>query len=152
MGFFRSMGFLGPPLLDGMNRPDLTLRYMIVATFAVPGSFLVGAKLLGPSMGFLSVAVAWAIGYPIAFVVLAYLVIHTVKLPVREYLEASWGIIVSCGIAAGVGFGIDLLLPTASDVVRLAAIGGSAVVTMAILFRYWQKLTPRSIARSFHDD
>ncbi|MEO8846721.1 MAG: oligosaccharide flippase family protein [Kofleriaceae bacterium] len=152
MGFFRSMGFLGPPLLDGMGRPDLTLRYMIVATFAVPGSFLLGAKLLGPSMGFLSVALAWAIGYPIAFAVLAYLVMHTIKLPVREYLRASWGIIASCGIAAGVGFGVALLLPTASDVVRLVAIGGSALITMALLFTYWQKLTPRSISRSLHDD
>ena len=54
MGLFRALGFLGPPLLDGIGRPDLTLRYMVVATIFVPGSFWLGAVLLGPSMGFLS--------------------------------------------------------------------------------------------------
>ncbi len=148
MGFFRSLGFLGPPLLDGMGRPDLTLRYMTVASFAVPASFVVGAKLLGPSMGFLSVAAAWAIGYPIAFAVLAYLVVHTVKLPVREYLAASWGIITSCAIGCGVGFGVSYLLPHAGDALRLVAVGGSALVAIGLLLVYWQKLTPRSIANA----
>lgn len=149
MGFFRSLGFLGPPLLDGMGRPDLTLRYMVVATVAVPASFIVGAKVFGPSMGFLSVALAWAIGYPIAFAVLAYLVINTVKLPVREYLHASWGIIASCAIGCGVGFAVDfLVVPHAGDLVRLIAIAGSALATMGVLLTVWQGLTPRGISAS----
>lgn len=149
MGFFRSLGYLGPPLLDGLGRPDLTLRYMIVASVAVPGSFWLGAKFLGPYMGFLSVALAWAIGYPIAFAVLAYLVWHTARFSLAEYVRSTWGIIASCAIAAGVGFAVDLLVvPNAGDLIRLVAIGGSALVTMALLFVYWQKLTPRSIARS----
>lgn len=151
MGFFRSLGFLGPPLLDGMGRPDLTLRYMIVATFAVPGSFLLGAKLLGPSLGFLSVAAAWAIGYPIAFAVLAYLVAHTVKLNVREYVQASWGIIASCAIGLGVGFAVDRALPDASNALRLASITAATLGSITLLLVYWQKLTPRAIAASLGD-
>ena len=42
VGTLRALGFVGPPLLDGIGRPELTLRYMIVATFAVPGSFGLG--------------------------------------------------------------------------------------------------------------
>ncbi|HEY6040080.1 MAG TPA: oligosaccharide flippase family protein, partial [Kofleriaceae bacterium] len=151
MGFFRSLGYLGPPVLDGVGRPALTLRYMIVATFAVPGSFLFGAKLLGPHIGFLSIAVAWAIGYPIAFAVLAYLVIHTIKLPLREYVAASWGIVASCAIGCGVGFGVDRLLGDAGDWLRLFAIGGSALATIGVLFVYWQRLTPKAIAASLRD-
>jgi Na+-driven multidrug efflux pump len=151
MGFFRALGYLGPPLLDGIGRPGLTLRYMVIATVAVPGSFLLGAITLGDRMSFLSVAVAWAIGYPIAFAVLAYLVIHTIKLPVREYLRASWGIVASCGIGCAVGFGVDRLLINAGDWLRLVAIGGSALATIGVLFVYWQKLTPRSIAASLRD-
>jgi O-antigen/teichoic acid export membrane protein len=146
MGFFRSLGFLGPPLLDGMGRPDLTLRYMVVATFAVPGSFLLGAKLLGPSMGFLSVAVAWAIGYPLAFAVLAYLVAHTVRLNVREYVQASWGIIATCAVGLGVGFAVDRALPDVSNAVRLASLAAAALGSIGVLLVFWQKLTPRSIA------
>jgi O-antigen/teichoic acid export membrane protein len=152
MGFFRSLGFLGPPLLDGLGRPELTLRYMVVASLAVPASFLLGAKLLGPSMGFLSVAVAWAIGYPIAFAALAYLVVKTIRLPLREYVAGTWGIVATCAIGAGVGFAVDyLVVPHAGDVTRLVAIGGSALATIAILLATWQKITPRSIAAAMKE-
>ncbi|MEO6774640.1 MAG: oligosaccharide flippase family protein [Kofleriaceae bacterium] len=151
MGFFRSLGYLGPPLLDGVGRPGLTLRYMFVAAIAVPSSFVVSAIVLGPHLGFLSVAVAWAFGYPIAFAVLAYLVIHTIALPVREYLAASWGIVASCALGCGVGLGVERLLVGASDLVRLLGIGGSAMATIGVLFVYWQKLTPKAIAASLRD-
>jgi O-antigen/teichoic acid export membrane protein len=152
MGFFRSLGFLGPPLLDGVGRPNLTLRYMVVATVAVPSSFLIGANLLGPSIGFLSVAAAWAIGYPIAFAVLAYLVVHTIKLPIGTYLRQTWGIVACCAVGCGVGLAVDyLVVPHAGDVVRLVAIGGSALAAMAFLLATWQKITPRSIAASMKE-
>lgn len=151
MGFFRSLGYLGPPVLDGVGRPDLTLRYMIVATFAVPASFVAGAHFLGPHLGFLSIAAAWAIGYPIAFAVLAYLVIHTIELPVREYIAACWGIVASCGIGCGVGFGVERLLADAGNWVRLVGIGGSALLTIGVLFVFWQRLTPKAIAASLRD-
>ncbi len=148
MGFFRALGLLGPPLLDGIGRPELTLRYMVIASIAVPSSFWLGAKLLGPSIGFLSVAIAWAIGYPIAFAVLAYLVAKTSSLRVRDYLAGTWGIIATCGLGIAAGFGIDHLLPGASDVVRLLAIGGGALGVIILLLATWQKITPRSIAAS----
>ena len=148
MGFFRALGLLGPPLLDGVGRPELTLRYMIVATLAVPGAFVLGAILLGPSMGFLSVAVAWAIGYPLAFAALAYLVVKTIGLRVRDYVAGTWGILATCGVGLGVGFGIDSLTSGASDLVHLLAIGGGALGAIVLLLATWQKVTPRSIAAS----
>ena len=157
MGLFRSLGYLGPPVLDGMGYPNLTLRYMIVATFAVPASFVAGAHFLGPHIGheakdgLLSIAAAWAIGYPVAFAALAYLVIHTIKLPVGEYVRALWGIVASCGIGCGVGFGVDYLLADASDSIRLIGIGGSALVTIGVLFVYWLGLTPKAVAASLRD-
>jgi O-antigen/teichoic acid export membrane protein len=151
MGFFRSLGLLGPPLLDGVGRPELTLRYMVVAAFAVPGSFLVGAKLLGPSMGFLSVATAWAVGYPIAFAVLAYLVVRTINLSVRSYVAGTWGIVATCAIGCGIAFAVSYALPHSSDVVRLVAVGGSALVTIVVLLATWQKITPRSIAAAMKE-
>ena len=152
MGFFRSLGFLGPPLLDGVGRPDLTLRYMVLAAIAVPASFIAGAKLLGPSLGFLSVAVAWAIGYPIAFALLAYLVAHTIKLPLGHYLKSTYGVIATCAIGCGVGFAVDYALPTTSNSVRLVAVGGSALATIFLLLVTWQGVTPRSIAAAMKDE
>jgi O-antigen/teichoic acid export membrane protein len=148
MGFFRALGLLGQPLLDGIGRPELTLRYMVVATIAVPASFWLGAVLLGDSLGFRSVAVAWGIGYPIAFAALAYLVVRTVDLPVKRYLAGVWGVLASCGIAIAAGFGARYLLADAGMVPRML---GSAATMLAVLFAllvWWQKITPRSIASS----
>ncbi len=146
MGFFRALGFLGPPLLDGVGKPELTLRYMIIATIAVPGSFLLGAMVLGDQLWFLSVAVAWALGYPIAFAVLAYLVARTIDLDVPAYLRGTWGVIACCAIGTAVGLATSAALPSASDVVRLVAVAGSALAVIAVLLATWQKITPRSIA------
>jgi O-antigen/teichoic acid export membrane protein len=150
MGLFRALGYLGPPLLDGMGYPQRTLRYMVIATFAVPGSFVLAAWLLGPSFvtdaRFLSVAVAWAIGYPFAFAALAYLVIRTIDLPVGRYVGGSMPIIACAGAGIAVGFAVDLALPHARAALRLVAIAGSALVTIAVLLATWQKITPKFIA------
>jgi teichuronic acid exporter len=146
MGLFRALGFLGPPLLDGIGRPELTLRYMIVATIAVPGSFLLGAELLGDRLWLLSVAVAWAVGYPLAFAALAYLVARTIDLDMRDYARGTLGVIACCAIGTAVGFAVGAALASASDAVRIVAVGGSALGTIAVLLATWQKITPRSIA------
>jgi O-antigen/teichoic acid export membrane protein len=150
MGLFRALGYLGPPLLDGMGYPQRTLRYMVIATFAVPGSFVLAAWLLGPSFvtdaRFLSVAVAWAIGYPLAFAALVYLVIRTIDLPVGRYVRGSMPIIACAGAGIAVGFALDVALPHATAALRLVAIAGSALVTIALLLATWQKITPRFIA------
>ena len=152
MGLFRALGYLGPPLLDGMGYPQRTLRYMVIATFAVPASFVLGAKLLGPSFTadarFLSVAVAWAVGYPLAFAALAYLVVRTIDLPVGRYVSQSLPIMVCTAAGIAVGFTIDLALPRAGDGLRLVAIAGAALTTIAVLLATWQKITPRFIAAS----
>lgn len=148
MGLFRALGFLGPPLLDGVGKPELTLRYMVIATVCVPASFYAAAKLLGPSLGLLSVPVAWGIGYPIAFAVLSYLVVRTIDLPVRRYANAAAGIITSCAVGIGAGFALSAAIPDAGHVLRMVAIGGASLAVTAALLAAWQKITPRSIAAS----
>jgi teichuronic acid exporter len=148
VGTLRALGFVGPPLLDGIGRPELTLRYMIVATIAVPGSFLLSAQLLGAQLGLLSVALAWAVGYPIAFIALSYLVTRSLKLPLWAYARASWGIVGCCLAGLAAGFAASLALASASDVVRMLVIGATALVVTFALVAFWQKITPRSITRS----
>jgi O-antigen/teichoic acid export membrane protein len=149
VGMLRALGFIGPPLLDGIGRPDLTLRYMVAATIVVPGMFWLGAWLLGPyfstERGLLSVAVAWAVGYPLAFFVLGYLVVKSIELPVGEYLRRSWGMVGCCLAGAIAGFAVSLALPDAGHVVRMVAVGGTSIAVMLVLVVTWQKITPKSI-------
>jgi len=155
MGFFRALGFLGPPLLDGIGHPERTLRYMIVATICVPGSFVLGAELLGGQFPeparFLSVAVAWAIGYPLAFAALAYLVVRAIALPVREYLVATWGIVASCAAGFAAGLALDAVLPPLGHVAHMVIIGGASLVVTGAFLAFWQKITPRSIAAAMKE-
>lgn len=152
MGLFRALGYLGPPVLDGTGHPERTLRYMVIATFAVPASFVLAAATLGSHFahdaGFLSVALAWAFGYPLAFAALAFLVVKTIDLPVGRYVRSSAPIVACAAGGIAIGLVIDLALPHASDIIRLAAIGGSALATIAILLARSQGITPRSIAAS----
>ena len=148
VGVLRGLGFLGPPLLDGIGRPELTLRYMVSATVVVPAMFVTGALVLGDRLGFLSVAVAWAAGYPLAFVVLAYLVVRSVNLPLQPYLRASGGIF-GCGIGGGLaGLAMSCALSGASDPVRMIGVGLTSLAAMAALLVVWQRITPRTIARA----
>jgi O-antigen/teichoic acid export membrane protein len=146
VGMLRGLGFLGPPLLDGIGRPELTLRYMVSATVLVPAMFVIGAIALGDRLGFLSVAVAWAAGYPLAFAVLAYLVVRSIELPVGPYLRASWGIFGCCAGGALAGLVMSLVLAGMSDGVRMVAVGGTSLAITGALLAGWQGITPRSIA------
>ena len=148
VGMLRALGFLGPPLLDGIGRPERTLRYMVVASIVVPGAFVLGAQLLGARLGLLSVAVAWAIGYPIAFAALAYLVARSIQLPLASYARGAWGIVGCCLAGLVAGGAVALVLPPTSDLVRMIAVGGVAVVVLLALVATWQRITPRSIAAS----
>jgi O-antigen/teichoic acid export membrane protein len=148
IGLLRALGFIGPPLLDGIGRPELTLRYMIVATLAVPGCFILSANLLGPRLGLLSVAIAWAVGYPIAFALLLWLIAKTVGLPVATYTRASLGILGCAAIGLTLGLAADVLTRNAHDGLRIAVISAAALVGTFGALATWQHVTPRSILAS----
>ena len=151
VGLLRALGFIGPPLLDGIGRPELTLRYMAFAAVIVPGCFLLSAELLGDRLGMLSVAIGWAVGYPIAFGVLSVLVVKAIALPARDYIKACLGIIACAAGGLAAGYGVSMALPDQSDGVRMIAIGGTALVGTFGLLATWQKVTPRSIGASMRD-
>jgi len=51
--------------------------------------FVVCAEIFGARYGMLSVAIGWAIGYPLAFGVLSYLVVKAIDLRMRDSLELA---------------------------------------------------------------
>ena len=149
VGVLRALGFLGPPVLDGVGQPGRTLRYQTFAAVIVPGMFVVSAYFVGPYFDgdrrLLSVAIGWAVGYPIAFAVLAYQVVKTIELPIGEYLKRTWGM-VGCCVAGGLaGLAVSFALGGASALVRMVAIGSTSLVVTIALVVTWQKVTPRSI-------
>lgn len=101
VGGLRALSFLVPPLLDGIGRPDLTLRYALVAAIAVPASQLLAAALLGDALGWYAVAAAWAVGYPLAFGFLIAMALRALELPASRYLRnAALPLLVGGALAA----------------------------------------------------
>ncbi|HWU87773.1 MAG TPA: oligosaccharide flippase family protein, partial [Kofleriaceae bacterium] len=101
VGVFRALSHLGPPLLDGLGRPDLSLRYHVTAATVLSALFL-GAAAIGD--GFFAVAAAWAAGYPLAFGVLSWMVLSQLELTPLAYVRRVGRIAGWIAMAAAAGF------------------------------------------------
>jgi|JI10StandDraft_1071094.scaffolds.fasta_scaffold00098_46 O-antigen/teichoic acid export membrane protein len=138
----RSLSYVLPPLLDGIGHPSRTLIYTIVAAIVLPAFFVISARALGPRYGFESVAIAWAVGYPIAFVVLLLLVTYTIDLKVMEFVRQVVGVPLCILAAAAVGQGVKWAMMGTPLAVRLPAITVAIVGVAGVLLAYTQGLSP----------
>jgi O-antigen/teichoic acid export membrane protein len=148
VGVLRALGFIGPPLLDGMGRPDLSLRYMMFAAVALPLCFINGAYYGGERWNAVSVAIAWAVGYPVAFILLLRMVLRQLPLSAKDYVRPMAAPVVCALVGLAVGSGMSELLSSSSRGIRLAAVTSSAVVTMLAGFRWIVGLRWKEIRRS----
>ena len=148
VGVLRSLSFVIPPLLDGINKPMLTLRYMIIASIVLPLLFVVFALVLGPWLGFLSVAIAWAVGYPVAFAALLYMTTTVLEMRITDLLRRVAGIAACAGAATGVSLLVHLALSAAPGSARFAAAATVLLVTFFALLARFEGITLRSVARS----
>jgi len=148
VGVLRSLSFVIPPLLDGINKPMLTLRYMVIASIVLPLLFVLFALVLGPWLGFLSVAIAWAVGYPVAFAALLYMTTTVLEMKITDLLRRVAGIAACAGAATGASLLVHLALSAAPGSVRFGAAAAVLLVTFFALLARFERITPRSVARS----
>ncbi len=150
VAILRALSFVIPPLLDGVGRPTLNLIYTAVAAIVLSILFVISAVVLGPEMGFVSVALAWLLGYPIAFVVLVLMAFSILERPARQLFFRLSGI-AACGIVATACTGVakwatlELELPVPA---RLAAMGIVMLLSFSFLLDRFQGINIRSIKKS----
>jgi len=148
----RAVSFVVPPLLDGVGRPDRTFTYTVVAAIAMPAAYIASANLLGDEIGFLSVAIGWAVGYPIAFAVLIFMALHTLGWSPRSYLRAVGGV-AGCMVGGGLlGWGVHFVLDGQPAWLRLLWTTIVIVGTTALLLAYTQGLSIRSARRAMRGE
>nr|HEX4314876.1 oligosaccharide flippase family protein [Kofleriaceae bacterium] len=151
VGVLRALGYIGPPLLDGIGRPGLTLRYMLCAAIVVPLGFVASAQVLGPMLGadaMLSVPIAWAVAYPLAFVVLGFLVQQSIDLPIGRYAKSCMTIVACAAGGLATGFAVRLAVTDLPPAIRMVLVGAGSLAGTFALLAFWQNITPRSIAAS----
>lgn len=122
VGLLRALSHIGPPLLDGLGRPDLSARYQFLAATLLSGCFFGFAYAFGDSMGYASVALAWAVGYPIAFAVLMLMVFKIAGMKFADYILRVGKIPIAIAIAFGAALVVHLALHDQPAGLRLAAV------------------------------
>lgn len=148
----RSVSYVIPPLLDGMGYPHRTFNYSLAASIVLPLSYLAGALLLGDSIGLLSVAVAWAVGYPLAFAFLMWIAVSTLEWSLGALLRSIAGV-AGCIVVAGlVGWAAHLAVAGLPAFAQLVIDAVVIVATAALLLAYTQGLTLRGAARALRGD
>ena len=147
----RAIGFVAPPLLDGIGRPDRTLTYMTVASIAMPAAYILAAVTLGDTLGFKSVAIAWAVGYPIAFVVLIFMAANTLGGSTLMYVRGVGGVAGCMVLAGAAAAGVRSLMGDAPAPVVLGAVAATVIIVAGFLLAYTQGLSPRTVMRSLKE-
>ncbi len=148
VAILRSVSFVVPPLLDGTGNPTRTFVYTCTAAVTLPVAFVLFAYFLGDALGYESVALAWALVYPVAFAVLLMLAIYTLNITLRSVLRAVIGIPLCAVAATLVGFGTELAVAGLPVGVRLAVTSVAILGTMGLLLAYTQGLSVRGALRA----
>lgn len=148
VGVLRAVSFVMPPLLDGVGHPGRTLAYTLTAAITLPLGFLLAADLLGDRLGFLSVALAWAVGYPIAFAVLLGLVVSTLALPVATFLRAVGGVPLCMVAGLVVGLASQWLGAPLPAAARMPISVVVMIGTIGVLLAYTQGLSIAAARRA----
>jgi O-antigen/teichoic acid export membrane protein len=136
VGVLRAVGFIGPPILEGTGHPGTALRYMVFATIVMPLCFVNAAHFFGDQHSSASVAIGWALGYPMALVVLQRLVFAKIGLGISEYLTATYRPVICGMISFGIGIAADAGTRAWSPWQRIIVISLLSLTSFAITARY----------------
>ena len=146
VGALRTLGFILPPMLAGIGEARRVLAYHLIAAIVLPAAFVTAARI-APAAGFVSVAWAWAIGYPAAFAALVAMALPRAAVGVAAYLRALGGVTVCAAGALAAGLAGRAV---AGDVpaVRALAVALAVVASYLGLLARLERITPAAIVRS----
>jgi PST family polysaccharide transporter len=147
VGALRALGFTLPPLLAGVGRPSRVLVYNAIAAIVLPVLFVTAAAL-APERGFVAVAWAWALGYPIAFAALVAMALPAGGVSFGAYARGL-APIAACAAGALVAGLVARALVDAGPGARVVAVAAAIVVVDTALLARIAGITPRRIARGF---
>jgi teichuronic acid exporter len=145
VAILRALSFVIPPMLDGAGKPTLTLIYAVVASVVLSAMFLGFAEFLGPSMGADSVALAWLLGYPIAFLVLISMAFSILDKPRILFFKHLAGIALSGTVATALAGGAKLATLSLPTPIRFAIVALTMLGVFYYLLGRFHGISPKSI-------
>jgi len=150
VGALRMISFVLPATLAGLGHARDTLLYHVLAAIVLPVAFAVAAWT-APAQGYVSVAWAWAVAYPIAFAVLLGCALDRCQVTLATYLRQIAGV-VSCGAAAAAAAAAVHEVLSAPPLLRLLAVAAAVLAIYGLLLARIEKVTLRSILRTLRGE
>ncbi|MDB4957867.1 MAG: flippase family protein [Myxococcales bacterium] len=146
VGALRTLGFILPALLAGIGQASRVLIYNALAAVVLPAMFVIAAHV-APEQGYVSIAWAWAAGYPIAFAALLAMALSRSGTPLPAYLRSIGGIFgcIVCSLVAGLAI---RRMTFETHFVRAFAVGAVVLASYALLLARVEKVTPAAVVRS----
>jgi O-antigen/teichoic acid export membrane protein len=133
VGALRSASFVLPAMLSGLGFARDALVYNIVAAVLCPLAFVIAASVW-PEAGYLSVAWAWAVAYPIACALLLWFALARTNLPLAAYLRGIAPIAAWAAVTTALAIAARQLLP-AEPWLRAGGIAAVVLVSYAALWK-----------------
>ena len=144
----RAVSFVLPPFLDGVGRPDLSLRYSLLAALSLPLLFVVAAYGFGDRIGYLSVAWAWALGYPLAFVVLVRMALSQVDIGLFGFTRRVAPVLWCALLAVPAGYLSAGVMSSWSAEWRLTALVCTTLLVYGALLALVTGINPRAVKQA----
>jgi O-antigen/teichoic acid export membrane protein len=147
VGMLRAVDCLYLPLLDGLGLPGRNVMVAGVTSIVLFGCDLTSALVLD-DLGFLAVAIARAVGYPLVITFHAYLALARLELGVGRYMLSLLGI-AGAGVLAAIPGTIVVIAgahwPAGA---RLAIVAAVSLLSVAIALQQLHGLGIRAMIKS----
>jgi O-antigen/teichoic acid export membrane protein len=146
VGALRMISFVLPAMLTGLGHAGDMLAYHVIAAILLPAAFVLAAWL-APEHGYVVIAWAWAIAYPLAFALLLGRALVRCSVTLARYLRGLAGVLV-CGTGAAIGaVAVHEWLPAPAPL-QLLAIAIAVLAIYLLMLARIEGITPRSIVRA----
>jgi len=132
VGLFKSVLSVIPNLLLAKGKPGLLIRYTVTCLIVMPAAFFIGCMYGGLA----GVVVAWAIAYPLLFVIILRYGLRESGATLGEYLRAIQTPLVASLIIAASVLGLKFVLHPEISRIRLLVLecGLGAIVYLVYVY------------------
>jgi hypothetical protein len=126
------------------------LAYHAIATVVLPTAFVLAAAI-APEHGYVAVACAWAMGYPIAFGTLLAMALPCAALGIGAYVRGVAGIVACAAGATGAALLVRALLPDVM-IVRALCLVPTVLTVYALLLARIEGVTVTTIVAAIRGE
>ncbi|MCE9577250.1 MAG: oligosaccharide flippase family protein [Deltaproteobacteria bacterium] len=145
VGMLRAVDCLYLPLLDGVGVAGRNTIVALVAALVLTACDVVFSLALGPSLGFVAVAVGRIVGYPLVIALHASMTLTQLGRRTRDYVGRHLGILACGAVGVAVGATIAVLMDGLTPAWRLPIVATAALGSVVWLLSATQGLGPLSL-------